>query len=254
MNQAHESNSSFMPQSGPRGLPFLGNFLQINRKTLHRDLANWCDTYGPSFQFKIANKSFVVISDADLIQQLLKKRPDGFRRMRSIETVFAEMSNRGVFSAEGDAWKRQRKLIMPAFYAGHLSEFYKTLSTVTQRLRRRWMKFAEKGEDIEVVEELMRFTVDVTTLLAFDYDINTIETDGDIIQKSLEEIFPTVARRVNAPFPYWRYLRLPADRAFDQALARIKEKVSEMVALHRKRVAADPEIAKRPSNNSGSTS
>ena len=47
-------------------------------------------------------------------------------------------------------------------------------------------------------------------------------------------------RRVNAPFPYWRHLRLPSDRALDRALAHLEEDVSAMVRTARERMAVNP--------------
>jgi hypothetical protein len=58
----------------------------------------------------------------------------------------------------------------------------------------------------------MRYTVDVTTNLAFGYDMNTLENDEDPIQRQLAHMLPVLNRRINAPFPYWRYLKLPSDR------------------------------------------
>ena len=58
----------------------------------------------------------------------------------------------------------------------------------------------------------MRFTVDVTAGLAFGQDINTLGADTEVIQVHLDKIFPAFLRRLLAPVPYWRYLRLPADR------------------------------------------
>ncbi|MBK6656864.1 MAG: cytochrome P450 [Proteobacteria bacterium] len=54
--------------------------------------------------------------------------------------------------------------------------------------------------------------------------------------------------RVNAPFPYWRYLRLPKDRDLDRALVDIEAKVNEMIADVRRRMAADPSLYQAPSN------
>ena len=80
------------------------------------------------------------------------------------------------------------------------------------RLQRRWEKAADARTPVDLCRDLMRFTVDVTTQLAFGIDVNTIETDGPVIQQNLDKIFPMLNLRVNAPFPYWRYLRLPRDR------------------------------------------
>jgi hypothetical protein len=55
--------------------------------------------------------------------------------------------------------------------------------------------------------DLKRFTVDVTSGLAFGTDLNTLETEGDAIQKHLGVVFPVLAKRVLAPFAYWRWIR-----------------------------------------------
>ena len=60
----------------------------------------------------------------------------------------------------------------------------------------------------------MRYTLDVTAGLAFGTDINTIDGDSAVV-RHLNRMFPMIHRRVNTPIPYWRYLRLPADRSFD---------------------------------------
>ena len=50
-------------------------------------------------------------------------------------------------------------------------------------------------------QDLTRYTVDVTTALAFGEDPNTLERDGNVIQRHLDKIFPAVFKRVLAPLP-----------------------------------------------------
>ncbi|MGA7391428.1 MAG: cytochrome P450 [Terrimicrobiaceae bacterium] len=84
-------------------------------------------------------------------------------------------------------------------------------------------------------------SVDVTTNLAFGYDMNTLEKEGDVIQQHLEKIFPMIDRRINAMFPYWRYFKLPADRALDKSLAVIRETIAQFIAQARERLTQAPE-------------
>jgi cytochrome P450 len=154
----------------------------------------------------------------------------------------------GVFSAEGDDWKRQRRLTAHALDASHLRQFFPTLIKVTERLKNRWNIAADKHAAVDVQQDLMRYTVDVTTNLAFGYDMNTLENEGDVIQGHLEKIFPMINRRINAPFPYWRYFRLHADRSLDKALAAIRETITGFVTRGRARLAQNPELAERPTN------
>jgi cytochrome P450 len=158
------------------------------------------------------------------------------------------MGINGVFSAEGDQWRRQRRLAMQALDTRHLRQFFPTLINVTRRLKQRWVTAAEAQRAVDVQKDLMRYTVDVTTNLAFGYDMNTLEQGENVIQRHLERIFPMINRRINAPFPYWRYYKRRADRDLDQALAAIRQTIGEIIAHSRKRLAQASDRAEHPAN------
>jgi len=82
---------------------------------------------------------------------------------------------------------------------------------------RRWEMAADTGENVDLCRDVMRYTVDITTQLAFGVNVNTLETDGPVIQQQLDKVFPMIAKRMNAPFPYWRYIRGPKDRELERA-------------------------------------
>ena len=220
---------------GPQGLPLLGNGLQLDLKQLHLILEGWSETYGPIYTFSIGKKLFVVIAEPELVNQILLDRPETYRRLSTIERVILELGIDGVFSAEGENWRRQRRLVMQALDTRHQRQFFPILMKVTQRLKKRWETAAEDRTPVEVQKDLMRYTVDVTTNLAFGYDMNTLEEEGDVIQKHLEKVFPMINSRIFAPLPYWRYLKLPADRALDHALEETRTTVDEFIAHSRRR-------------------
>ena len=113
--------------SGPKGLPLLGNLLQLDLKQLHRVLEKWCHEFGNLYLFELGRTPVVVVADPELIQQILRNRPKLYGRLGTIEPVFKEMGITGVFSAEGDDWKRQRRLTAHALDANHLRQFFPTL-------------------------------------------------------------------------------------------------------------------------------
>ena len=233
---------------GPKGLPLLGNILQMDLKHLHAILEQWGQEHGSMYQFRIAHKPVVVITDTDLINEVLRKRPDAYRRLNAIEPVLKEMGINGVFSAEGDHWYRQRRIAMQALNNAHLRQFFETLTKVTGRLKARWDQALENGSSIDVQQDLSRYTIDVTANLAFGYDVNTLETDGDDLQRHLGRIFPMVNRRINAPFPYWHFVKMPADRALEESLVFVHEAIRGYIAHSRARLIEDPERAAHPTN------
>jgi len=229
----------------PRGLPVLGNLHQLDLPRLHRVLEDWCARYGSPFLMRFGRKKIFVSADPDVLQHVLRERPEGYRRVRAIESVLAEIGANGVFSVEGEDWRPQRKLIMHALNATHFRGFFPTLQAITARLHRRWDAAARRGETVDMTADLVRFTVDVTTALAFGEDPNTIEQEGDVIQDHLAHVFPTIFARINAPFPYWRTLRLPRDRRFDRAMRAINAHVERLIEQARRRMRDAPASAPR---------
>jgi len=181
-----------------------------------------------------------VSADAELMQSVLRERPERYRRMRQLEECIDELGSNGLFSIEGEAWRPQRKLVMEALNATHFRSFFPVIQTITQRLMRRWEAAAQCGEPVEMTHDLVRFTVDVTTALAFGEDPNTIERDGDVIQDHLALVFPRLMERINAPFPYWRYLRLPKDRRLDRALEAIHAHIDRLIVAARRHLREVP--------------
>lgn len=56
------------------------------------------------------------------------------------------------------------------------------------------------------------------------------------------------ARRLAMPIPYWRWVRLPADRALDRSLVEIRKAVIGFIEQARTRMAARPELHHAPEN------
>jgi cytochrome P450 len=229
----------------PKGIPLFGNALQIEPLRFHRQLERWARELGTPFRLQLGREPIVVWTDAELFQQVMRERPHRFGRGQRIGEVFGEMGVLGLFAAEGAAWLPQRRMVMQALNATHFRGFFGTLQSITERLHRRWLRAAEQDATVDMVQELMRYTVDVTSALAFGEDPNTLEQHGDRIQTQLGVIFPMMMKRLVAPLPYWRWFKLPADRRLDQALDAVHGYVRELIARSRRRMQADPSPAPR---------
>jgi cytochrome P450/nitrite reductase/ring-hydroxylating ferredoxin subunit len=233
---------------GPRGLPLLGNAHQLELSRLHLIFEHWANEHGPQYVFRMGLRRVLTVSDQKSCEQVLRARPEVFTRHGAIARIFAEVGADGVGSAEGDAWRPQRRLVMGALAQRHLRGFYPQLRLVGERLMRRWERSAEQGTAIDIIDELKRFTVDVTTLVTFGRDVNTVEQGQDVIQRKLELIFPAFNRRVFSLLPTWRLIRLPRDRRLDRAVAEIRAWLEEVVARERARLRAEPGLAEKPTN------
>jgi cytochrome P450 len=225
---------------GPKGVPLLGNALQLDPKRIHLIIEDWVRQYGPMFTIRLGPKPVFVSSDTSLLQTVLHERPHRYRRFSPIESVLSEMGGNGVFSAEGDAWLPQRKLVMHALGANHFRAFFPAMQAITMRLLNQWRSAARNGEPVDMCRDLTRYTVDTTTTLAFGEDPNTLEQAGGVIQDQMALVFPMILSRINAPFPWWRYFKLPKDRQFDHALQAVQQYAAGMIQRARERRTAQP--------------
>ena len=234
---------------GPGGLPRLGNLLQLRPSRLHRQLEDWCDEFGPLFKLQLGRRPALVVGSHDVIAQGLRDRPEGFRRTSRLAAIWQEMGlPQGVFGANGEAWRRQRRMVMAGFDPAHVKHYFPALKRVGDKLTSRWQRAARGQHSIDLQADLMRFTVDTIAGLAFGAEVDTLGSDGDVIQQHLDKIFPALSRRMLAPFPLWRHLRLPADRRLERSILAINAAIDGFVAQARLRLAADPALRAQPRN------
>jgi cytochrome P450 len=234
---------------GPRGWPWLGNALQVKPSQLHLQLEAWCEIHGPIYKLNMAGRHVVVVADHEAVAALLRDRPDGLRRTSRLEDVWVEMGLLpGLFGANGDVWRRQRRMVMASFDPAHVKRYFPAMQAVTLRLGGRWAKAAKAGTAIDLQADLMRYTVDTIAGLAFGSTVNTLETDGDIIQQHLDKLFPAVFKRLLSPLPYWRWVQLPADRRLARSVAAVNEAVAGFIQQARTRLANEPALRSQPGN------
>jgi cytochrome P450 len=234
---------------GPRGIPVLGNMLQIDRPRFHQQCEQWCKEYGTYFTIRLGRAPMLITSDHEAFAAVMRDRPDGFRRTTRTEQVAAEMGLKpGVFGAYGETWKRQRRMVMAGFDPAHVKRYYPSLLKVGMRLAGRWDKAAASNASIELQADLMRFTVDTIAGLAFGSEVNTLESAEDVIQNHLDTIFPALYRRMFSAFPLWRYFKREADRELERAIPQVNAAVDGFIAQARARMQADPSLRTHPHN------
>ena len=69
---------------GPKGLPLVGNLLQLDLKQLHRVLERWGDEFGALYKFEMGQRPVVVVTDPELNQTILRVSRAFFRRKARI--------------------------------------------------------------------------------------------------------------------------------------------------------------------------
>jgi len=232
---------------GPTGLPLLGN-VGIDTVHFHQQLEKWAREYGPIYRMRLMERRFVITSRRADIAQILHDRPDQWRRSRRVASILEEAAAVGVFAAEGEEWRRQRKLVMHALTPEVINRFHPRLTAMAERLRLRWQGAGEAGQPQRLLRDLKAFALDVAIGMAMGQDQDMVQHEDNPLQQDIEFVFTQVARRLVAPVAYWRTVKLPSDRATEAAGQRIRLAVDGFVADARTRLAANPALYDKPDN------
>lgn len=233
---------------GPKGLPLIGLAHKVKINDLHNQVQQWAQEYGGVYKLKLGPSNLTVVTKPEIIQEILRLRPDEFIRMAKMDRVIREQGFHGVFNAEGDDWRMHRSMVAKGLDVRHQQQFFPHMEKCIERLYRKWERDAENGNIVDIQQDFLRFTVDVTTYLAFGYEMNTIEEKGGVIQDHLEKIFPRIFKRINDPIPFYKLFRTQGDKEFDHAVAEIKKVLDEFVANGKQRLQDNPELRENPEN------
>jgi cytochrome P450 len=234
---------------GPPPSLILGNLPQLQPARVHQMFEEWAKQYGKEFLVCFGKIPVLVLSEHETISQVLRDRPDAFSRTKRTSQIGREMGlTPGLFSSEGDAWRNQRRMVMASFSPTQIRAYFPSMVKVTHRLRARWERAAANSTAIELQDDLMRYTVDTITGLAFGQDVNTLEADDNVIQEHLNTIFPAIARRSFAIVPYWRFFKFAADRQLDRSVAHVNQAIAGFIHDARQRLQNAPARRGNPPN------
>ena len=184
---------------GPRdGVWGLKNLLEFQNDPLGF-LSDAAHDYGDIIEFRFGPYHMYILKHPDYIHEALVKNAKLLEKWERQVKVFRKSSGNGTFSSSGDFWKRQRRLIMPAFHTQRIKNYISLIIDHTQRMFDRW---ADGGE-FEISEEMHTVTMGIISEILFD--VKDIETEAKGLSEAIDIISEMVLLESSAlmPIPDW---------------------------------------------------
>ncbi|MFP2933484.1 cytochrome P450 [Pyxidicoccus sp. 3LG] len=138
---------------GPRGNPFWGNALQHQRKPLEL-FTQAFQRHGNVVRFRMGAQPFYMVSHPELIRRFLAENAANYVRDRGAPGL---LFGNGLFESSGDYWRRQRRLIQPAFHRERLRGLVTGMAETIQRTLDGWE--ARKGQTFDMAREMGRLSM-----------------------------------------------------------------------------------------------
>ncbi|WP_298921533.1 cytochrome P450 [uncultured Roseobacter sp.] len=109
-------------------------------------------------------------NDPELINLLLKERPDDFPKSDRVGEGLRPLLGNSVFLTNGETWKRQRRIIDPAFEGGRLRETFPAIWQAAEAAAARFS--AHSDQEIDVEPEASHAAADVIFRTLFSIPID----------------------------------------------------------------------------------
>lgn len=124
-----------------------------------------------------------LVNDPDLIKEVLVKNPDAFPKSDRIGAGLAPLLGNSVFLTNGETWKRQRRIIDPAFAGGRLRDTFPAIRDAAQAGVERLAAQADRSpQEIEAVTSHIAADVIFRALFSLPIEDETAREVFDAFQ------------------------------------------------------------------------
>ncbi|MEO1620882.1 MAG: cytochrome P450 [Cyanobacteria bacterium J06632_3] len=141
------------------------------------------------------------------------------------------VQGQGLFSSEGDVWKRQRRLMQPAFQQKKVLQLHSAIRDCIQSMLVEWAAKPE-GEVFNVADEMTRLTLNIVGKTLFGTDIND---DSSRLRSALRIAVEYVYSRLASPVSLPLWVPSQTNREFQRAKQTIDEIVLEIIRARRQK-------------------
>ena len=165
---------------GPKPVFFFGNFLDIfKNRRLSVTLKNWTDKFGHVFGYFEGHTPVVVVSDPDILQDIMISSFSKFYARR--QSPFVDLHGKAVnlFDAKGLRWKRQRTVINPTFSSAKLKQMSPLLHRSVHTFMNKLEERCQQDAPFDIYIHLQRFTMDTIWSCGFGLDTNVQHDAND---------------------------------------------------------------------------
>jgi len=199
--------------------------LPYARKSPEQFLVNMFHKYGDVVQFPLPILPVYLVVNPEDVDQVLRVNAKNYGKRTIQYENLAEVTGEGLLAADTEPWKRQRKLIQPAFHHEAIMRVGPDTALVTERMLESWSK-KPAGALVDIDDDMMHAALEIVSRSLFGTDLaGDVEKTAEATLNALDVI---VARaRTPIKFPEW--IPTPNNRKMSKALKQLNSAVSRIL-------------------------
>ncbi|KAF9921507.1 hypothetical protein FBU30_008446 [Linnemannia zychae] len=171
---------------GPRGLPLIGNmilFLRLPITQISQLHDRFHEKYGESWTITMPGIGrSIMVNNPDVLEHVLKTNFWAFEKGPILQDLMSDLLGQGIFGADGDLWKWQRKLASHIFNVKAFRDYTSNVFVhETQIVSDYFDTVVERGTAVDVHSVLLKFTLDGFGEVSFGQSFGCLENpEGEV--------------------------------------------------------------------------
>lgn len=161
-------------------------------------------------------RRLLVTRHPDAIRDVLVTHASSFQKAGGANDRLRPILGNGLLIADGEAWRRKRRLVQPAFRAKAIASYAETMTAHAEAVV--WAD----GEVVEVSTAMMQLTLAIVCKALFDHDVRS---DTDTVARAMESL-----REASQPDLWPAFVPTPRRLRARRAVADIDALISSLVA------------------------
>ena len=214
---------------GPPGNILLGSLPEIGSDNIGLFMDSW-RKYGDLVRFRGPLEIYLPVHP-DYIKHVLQDNHRNYPRPEFVDNTLKGVVGDGLVAAEGEEWRRSRRLAQPAFHRQTIATFGEMIADTTAEMLEKWDDHERQGRTIDAKSEMMRLSLAILAKALFKTDWRRY---GEIVEPAVTTVLDHTNRRLTSPIDPNRVPILPATRRFHEAIRTLDEITYPLIAERRR--------------------
>ncbi len=169
------------------------------------------------------------LNHPDLIEHVLVTNQRNYSKNTVQYNTLAKITGRGLLTSDGRFWRRQRRMIQPAFHRQKVLGWGQTMMAATQKMLQKWQPIAQSGQPLDIDEEMMAVTLEIIgqALLGID-----LEEDAAELARAVLTMLDYVVYRSQRPIVLPLAIPTPRNRRFRAGLQKLDALIDRAITDH----------------------
>ena len=141
--------------------------------------------YGDIVCYRPAPEPAYLLNHPDYIRHVLVDNNRNYSKATRSNQIFGKVVGEGLVTAEGETWRKQRRMMQPAFHHTRIEKLDGLIVEVTHSMLDRWQLAFESNQPIDIAREMAALTLTVTMRALFGVDLgDEVRELGEIINRA----------------------------------------------------------------------